>query len=549
LSATAMIQRASYLRMPRWCLPILFTVALGAVTVFAQFGGPRFPGMGGQRYPQGQQGQNPNSSQPKVYGPTETLTGSLQQISDSSLIIDAGEDRIILVKIQDGTKYLSTMGKVKFSDFEPGDHVTVEAVRDDNDHYFTKTVTMNKKGTAEDKSAAMKAASGSSGSGGSSGGDSGDSDPDRPRLHRSNPDGGSTGSDSSSSVPASTPASAPAADNSAPVRRPATSQPASTSSSDDSGPPVLHRSPSTSAASSSPNPQIASADTPSSARPSLSAEDVNGVTRVPVVPPTPSAGASGGSDTGLGDSEVVRRSGTYAGGGDPIIDQARDAAFTFSETLPNYVVKQLTNRYATSNSGRGRASWQALDVVTSDLIYEDGKERYTNVMINGKPTKYIEQTGSWSEGEFASMLQAILAPDTNADFRDQKQVTIMNRPSYRYDYTVAQPRSTWTLHADGQTVTPSYTGSIWVDKATYRVLRIEIAARNLPRDFPLDTAESSIDYDFVMIGEQKVLLPAQADSLSCSRGTPDCTKNHTEFHNYRKFSSDANITFEGAADK
>ena len=147
--------------MPRWCLPILFTLALGAVTVFAQFGGPRFPGMGGQRYPQG---QDPNSSQPKVYGPTETLTGSLQQISDSSLIIDAGEDRIILVKIQGGTKYLSTMGKVKLSDFEPGDHVTVEAVRDDNDHYFTKTVTMNKKGTPEEESAALQAANGSSSS-------------------------------------------------------------------------------------------------------------------------------------------------------------------------------------------------------------------------------------------------------------------------------------------------------------------------------------------------------------------------------------------------
>jgi hypothetical protein len=545
LSATAMTQRASHFRMPRWCLPILFSLTLGAVAVFAQFGGSRFPG-GGQRNPQG---QNPNSGQPKVYGPTETLTGSLQQISDSSLIIDAGDDRIILVKIQDGTKYLSTMGKVKMADFEPGDHVTVEAVRDDNDHYYTKTVTMNKKGTAEDKSAALHAASGSSGSGGRSA-SPGDSDPDRPRLHRSNPDGATTANDSASSAPSSV----PAADNSASVRRPAASQPASqppsqpastSSGSDDSGPPVLRRNPSTPASSpsSSPNPQIASADAPNSARPSLSAEDVNGVTRVPVVQAAPAAGSD---DSGV--DRTVRRSGSSSGG-DPIIDQARDAAFSFTVTLPNYVVKQLTNRYATNNSGRGRTSWQPLDVVTTDLIYEEGKERYTNIMINGKATKYIEQTGSWAEGEFASMLQAILAPETNADFRNQKPVTIMNRPSFRYDYTVEQPRSTWTLHADGQTVTPSYTGSIWIDKATYRVLRIEIAARNLPREYPLDTAESSIDYDFVTIGDQKVLLPAQADSLTCSRGTPDCTKNHTEFHNYRKFGADTNITFEGAADK
>jgi hypothetical protein len=281
---------------------------------------------------------------------------------------------------------------------------------------------------------------------------------------------------------------------------------------------------------------------------------VNGVTRVPVVPPVPSAGGSGAGSDDTGTDRTTRRApagesgGNYGDGGDPVIDRARDEAFSFSETLPNYVVKQLTNRYATNSGGRGRSSWQALDIVTTDLIYEDGKERYTNIMVNGKPTKYIEQTGSWSEGEFASMLQAILSPATNADFRNQKSVTILNRTAFRYDYTVEQNRSTWTLHADGQTVRPSYTGSIWVDKATYRVLRIEIAARNLPREFPLDTAESSIDYDFVMIGEQKVLLPSQADSLSCSRGTPDCTKNHTEFHNYKKYGADTNITFEGAAD-
>ena len=149
------------------------------------------------------------------------------------------------------------------------------------------------------------------------------------------------------------------------------------------------------------------------------------------------------------------------------------------------------------------------------------------------------------------MLQAILAPNTNADFRNQKQVTIVwNCPSYRYDYTVEQPRSIRTLRADGQTVSPSYVCSIWIDKATYRVLRIEIAANLF-----LATSSSTLpnrrpDYDFV--GDrrsERACCPAQADSLSVPGGTPDCTKNHTEFHNYKKYGVDSNITFEGAADK
>jgi hypothetical protein len=535
----------------RW-VPALFVFTLTASFAIAQFGGPRFPGGGRNR---GQ--QNPNSTQnaPKVYGPTETLTGSIQKISNSDLVLDGGDDQIILIQIQNGTKYLSTIDKVKASDFEPGDHVTVEATRDDNNHYYSKTITMNKKGTPEEKAAATQAANSSHSSGGS--GSSDDSDPDRPRLHRTNADGvstdGQTSSAASTSAPSPAPVSAPvsSASDSDPDR-PRMRRPASDSStpqtvarsnpsvaSDDSGPPALRRSPPANSSSDS-----SSSSAPSGgSRPSLSADDVNGVTHPPAVPLSPSD-----IENGNRDPSSTRAGQPNVDSGDQIIDQARAAAFSFSETLPNYVVKQLTNRYASNTATRGRTSWQPLDIVTTDLVYEDGKERYTNVMVNGKATKYIEQTGSWSEGEFASMLQAILAPATNADFRNQHSVTIVNRPAWRYDYTVSQPRSTWTLHTDGQTYRPSYTGSIWIDKATYRVLRIEIAARNLPRDFPIDTAESSIDYDFVMIGTQKVLLPADADSLSCTRGSSDCTKNHTEFHNYKKYGADSSITFGGEAD-
>src|SRR4051812_37484052 len=127
-----MAPRASHYRMPRSFITALFALALVAGTVFGQFGGVQLPGR--TRNPNGgpQGRQVPNGAQnSKAIGPTETLTGTLQQISATDLVLDAGDDRIILVKIQNGTKYLSTADKVKATDFEPGDHVTVEATRDD----------------------------------------------------------------------------------------------------------------------------------------------------------------------------------------------------------------------------------------------------------------------------------------------------------------------------------------------------------------------------------------------------------------------------------
>jgi hypothetical protein len=233
-------------------------------------------------------------------------------------------------------------------------------------------------------------------------------------------------------------------------------------------------------------------------------------------------------------------------GDDSVIDQTREVAATFTQTLPNYVVKQFTTRYVSQAANRGRTSWQPLDLVTSDLVYLDGKENYLNIMVNGRVTKDASQNGSWSEGEFASSLNALLSPYSATEFRNKRAVTIVNRQAYKYDYTIDQPRSAWRVETEGQSYQPGYDGSIWIDKETFRVLRIEMAARNMPRSFPIDTTESSLDYDFVLIGEQKYLLPVHSESLSCWRGTSQCSRNVIEFRNYKKYSADSSITFDPA---
>ena len=70
-----------------------------------------------------------------------------------------------------------------------------------------------------------------------------------------------------------------------------------------------------------------------------------------------------------------------------------------------------------AQSGRGDET--PLDVVSTEIIYEDGAESYRNVKINDRPTdKGMEEIdGSWSTGEFASTLLALLHPATDAVFR------------------------------------------------------------------------------------------------------------------------------------
>ncbi len=137
-----------------------------------------------------------------------------------------------------------------------------------------------------------------------------------------------------------------------------------------------------------------------------------------------------------------------------------------------------------------------------------------------------------------------MSPYTDADFHGKRSTTIVNRPSYRYDFSVEQPNSHWRVETSGQAYQPEYTGTVWIDKENYRVLRIELSARNMPGSFPLDQVESSIDYDYVLIGDGKYLLPVHSEALSCARGTSDCSRNVIEFRNYKKFTADTSITFD-----
>lgn len=259
-------------------------------------------------------------------------------------------------------------------------------------------------------------------------------------------------------------------------------------------------------------------------------------------PPSAPAVGPPESDTAPGGLRVPNR---RFGSGDDVIDQARDAAFSYSQTLPNYIVKQHTTRYETTAARGGRTSWQALDEVTADVIEVDGVEQYKNILVNGRaPREDVTKSGSWSSGEFSSLLLDVLSPLTNADFHGKRSTTIANRAAFRYDFSVEQPNSHWHVESQGQNYMPGYTGSIWIDKETYRALRIELSAEAMPRSFPLDTVESAVDYDFVLIGEGKFLLPVHSEALSCGRGTSSCSRNVIEFRNYRKFSADSSITFD-----
>jgi hypothetical protein len=555
---------------------------LAAICGFGQIiiPGVGYPGGGypGRRYPQGGQ---PPMRQPD--NPASLQVGMLRKIEDKDVVIESDDQTITTISISGSTKYVSASGgSAKIGDFQPGDHVSISATQDSKHAYHASKMTMVTEGTAEEHSTASlatndishpitKGSSSSASSSGSSGGD-------RPTLHRASgsEDTGSSGTGSSGTPLSTNDNGRPTLHRATPSLDDGSSTASSNSSSSDDDRPRLRRADSNSdAASSSRNSSNTASNYPTSSnndappprmRRAVSSadDDTLGANITPVAPPppppaNPAPSPSLARSTDNSDRPQLRRAGSdddtasvasrmpqrMPATGDPVIDQAREAAFAFSETLPNYVVKQYTTRYATFATRGGRTNWQTLDVVSADVIEEDGNEKYKNILVNGKPpVQDIEKTGSWSRGEFSSMLQEVLSPLTNADFHGKRTATILNRAAYRYDFTVEQPNSHWHVAVEERSYMPGYSGSIWIDKENYRTLRIEMSAEHMPTSFALDQVEWAVDYDYVFIGEGKYLLPVHSEALSCARATNQCTRNVIEFRNYKKFTADTSITFD-----
>ena len=72
-----------------------------------------------------------------------------------------------------------------------------------------------------------------------------------------------------------------------------------------------------------------------------------------------------------------------------------------------------------------------------------------------------------------------------AKFRPAGQETIHNRSAYVYNFEITRELSRWRIEAPSQLYYPAMKGSVWIDKETSRVLRIEQQGKPHARAVPL----------------------------------------------------------------
>lgn len=234
-------------------------------------------------------------------------------------------------------------------------------------------------------------------------------------------------------------------------------------------------------------------------------------------------------------------------------ENARQAADAAAERMPDFTVKQIINRY---HSPGGLNNWTLDDRLTVAVSYRaEGSEDYKLLAINDVPytkesrdgrTSYTDAGGTSSTGEFVTVLKSLFAPASQTAFRLVDTDTLQQRRTLVYEYEVKTENSQQRISAPSLTervIVTGFRGRVWIDRETYRVLRLESEAIDIPTDYPVTAASRVIDYAPVMIGEREFHLPVRADVRLAVRVGREkyYSRNDIRFRGYRRFGAEVRI--------
>lgn len=232
-----------------------------------------------------------------------------------------------------------------------------------------------------------------------------------------------------------------------------------------------------------------------------------------------------------------------------VIEKARAKTREIVDEMPDFVVKQLISRSA---AYAGTGNWRPLDTLVIAVSYSTTKgEQYRVLAKNGAPVQdsvvagsYSGLDGATSGGEFVEDLDKIFKPESKTRFEILTTDVVRGRRTLVYEYQInIENNKNGGVGLKGavyQSTPAGEKGRIWIDRETFRVLRIEYKLTDIAPTFPVKAVTKSIDYELVDISGEKFLLPLVSDF----RGTVQSgdrsfeSRNVIRFRNYQRYGTE-----------
>jgi len=239
-----------------------------------------------------------------------------------------------------------------------------------------------------------------------------------------------------------------------------------------------------------------------------------------------------------------------AEGGDDLIVAVRTRVNDAFERLPDFRAREVTSMFHSTSK---RVKWVPNGVISADIAYESGEESYSEIQLNGKrpadaplnaDDDYMRSFhNAWSTGDFESIAHCVFSGLDDSEFHRKATELHPDGNLAVYEFAGGRASTCVAVRSGAQVAYPSYRGLLKVNLKSQDVVHVELEATDLPKAFPLDHAERSVDFGIDEIGTTQYLLPKTAYWFGCYRNSYSCFLNRVDFRNYRRFGSDSVVRF------
>jgi len=203
---------------------------------------------------------------------------------------------------------------------------------------------------------------------------------------------------------------------------------------------------------------------------------------------------------------------------------------------PDYVCLATFDRFSKPAHGAERR----LDTIRVEVAYVVGKELYSwpgENNFSDTPLTRMIGVGMVGDGDFAVHAHNIFVSGGGVVTYAGEEGQLL-----RWNYKISPFQSGWTIsQADAQQTVGS-AGSFWVDAATLDLVRMDNHATDFLASFPLQGADSRVDYGKVHIGDQDVLMPVRGE-MKTTALDGDENRNVTEYSSCRQYVGKSTISF------
>jgi hypothetical protein len=226
-----------------------------------------------------------------------------------------------------------------------------------------------------------------------------------------------------------------------------------------------------------------------------------------------------------------------------LVERARDYANRYTASLPDFVCAETIRRYDKKN---GAAAWKPRDVLTVDVVFNGKQDSYTLRAIDGKPTRktFAQASGFRSTGEFGTLLRIVFKPQSR--FLWERWGNLRGRLAHVFSFRIAAPHSEYDMDFRSilrrHRATAAMRGLVYLDAESGRILRLRYEPEEIPSGWPVLGAPAVLDYGYAEVAGGMYLLPKRVDMRVIGRSGQN--RNVMEFGDYRKFTSDATVTFQ-----